>query len=302
MAIRSVRHLLAAFVLINAALLFWVFLAGRMSHPLRVTFLDVGQGDAAVVESPSGKVLVIDTGGVSHDGRDDQGRSVVAPYLRARGIRRIDTLVLTHPHADHIGGALTLLDRFAVLRVLDNGAPDGEILAERIRKEAARRQVECGGAVRGQLLDFGDGVIARILAPTPAERLGDANDASVVLRLEYGRTRFLFTGDAEESEEEDLLHDRQPLEADVLKVGHHGSRTSTTAPFLRAAHPRLAVISVGKHNLYGHPDPEVLDLLRRRGTPVRRTDRCGAVLCVSDGAEIRVETMRSPAEHGAAAR
>ena len=139
--------------------------------------------------------------------------------------------------------------------------------------------------------DFGDGVTAQVLSPTAAEASGPANDASVVLRLQYGRTVFLLTGDAEAPEEEDMLQSRQPLACDVLKVGHHGSNTSTTPAFLAAAHPHIALISVGAHNVYGLPSTDVIERLKESGAHVYRTDINGALTCLSDGVTVHAEPM-----------
>ncbi len=290
MKVRVLWRLLVVFVLVNAALVGWGRMHGRQGQ-LRVTFLDVGQGDAAVIESPSGNVLLIDAGGVSEDGSDNQGRRTVAPFLRARGIGHIDMELLTHPHADHIGGTAVLLEQFPTDQLLDNGQQTDSPLALRTLKDAHSRHVRYVAARRGQTLDFQDGVTARILAPTEAETDGTANNASVVVRLEYGRTVFLFTGDAEADEEADILTSGQPLTCDVLKVGHHGSHTSTTPAFLSATHPRIAVISVGKRNHFGHPNPDVMERLREEGAKVYRTDLDGAVTCISDSLTVRAETM-----------
>lgn len=288
--IRTLWRLCFCFLAVNGLLVGWG--AGhRQRAELRVAFLDVGQGDAAVIESPSGKVLLIDTGGVFADGSDNEGRRTVGPYLRSRGIRRIDMELLTHPHADHIGGASALLERFPTAALLDNGQQTDSPLPAHLRTDAAERHVAYLAARQGQILDFQDGVTARILAPTEAETRGAPNNASIVLLLQYGRTTFLFTGDAEADEEADLLATHQPLPCDVLKVGHHGSRTSTTPSFLAAAHPRIAVISVGAHNLYGHPSAEIIDRLRDSGVKTYRTDQQGAVTCLSDGVTVHAESM-----------
>ena len=290
MTMRTLWRLCCCFLVVNGLLVGWGITHRRQAE-LRVVFLDVGQGDAAAIESPSGKVLLVDTGGVLADGSDNEGRRVVGPYLRSRGVRRIDMELLTHPHADHIGGAATLLERFPTAELLDNGQQTDSLLLTHLRTDAAEHHVQYLAARRGQTLDFQDGVTARILSPTEAETHGSPNNASIVLMIQYGRTTFLFTGDAEADEEADLLAAHQLLHCDVLKVGHHGSRTSTTPPFLAAAHPRIAVISVGAHNLYGHPNGEVLDRLRDSGVKVYRTDKQGAVTCLSDGLTVRTETM-----------
>jgi len=290
MALRTLWRLCFGFLVINGLLVGWG-VTHRHPAELRVVFLDVGQGDAAAIESPSGKVLLIDTGGVFADGSDNEGRRTVGPYLRSRGVRRIDMELLTHPHADHIGGAATLLERFPTAGLLDNGQQTESPVLTHLRTDAAQHHIPYLAARRGQILDFQDGVTARILAPTEAETHGSPNNASIVLLLQYGHTTFLFTGDAEADEEADLLATHQPLPCDVLKVGHHGSHTSTTSAFLAAAHPHIAVISVGAHNLYGHPSPEVLDRLRFSGTKIYRTDKNGAVTCTSDGITVHTETM-----------
>ncbi|HZO90320.1 MAG TPA: ComEC/Rec2 family competence protein [Chthonomonadaceae bacterium] len=292
MKARSTGRLLLLFVLACLLLLGGQGTCPRRVGLLRITFLDVGQGDAAVIESPSGKVLVVDAGGILENEGDDEGRRVVVPFLRSQGIRRIDALLLTHPHADHIGGALTLLQNIPVGLLMDNGEPVDSPLAAHILTAAQARGVPYRPARRGQVLDFGDGVRARVLDPTAQALQEGTNDASIVLRVEYGRTAFLLTGDAEAQEEDDLLRSGQPLACDVLKVAHHGSRTSSTPAFLAAAHPRLAVISVGTGNVYGHPDRQVIARLQGSGARVYRTDRRGAITCFSDSLAVRVEAMR----------
>jgi competence protein ComEC len=287
MQVRSVRKMVALFALVNLLLLGWGWTHRQQAGELRVTFLDVGQGDAAVLESPGGKVLVVDTGGILEEGSDDQGRRVVAPYLRYQGINRIDLLILTHPHADHIGGAATLISQFPVGLLMDNGQTSDAPEETRLLEAAHQRGVPYRAAQRGMKLDCGDGVTAQVLAPCAQAVFGTPNNASVVLRVDYGRTAFLLTGDAEADEEAEMLHSGQPLGCDVLKVAHHGSHTSTTPAFLAAAHPHLAIISVGAHNVYGHPSPEVPERLRAANVRVYRTDRDGAVTCLSDGVTVR---------------
>ena len=292
----SRRKLLLGFLLLN----FMVFVGANaffrpQNHELRVTFLDVGQGDAAVIETPGGSTLVVDTGRINEQSGSDEGQRVVTPYLKSRGVNRIDILLLSHPHADHIGGAASLLERFSVGLLLDNGQDSDYPLVAHYLQSAQASRVAYRTAQRGQVIALADGVILRILSPTPEERGGPVNDASLVLRVEYGKTAFLFTGDAEINEETDLLAARQPLAADVLKVGHHGSVTSSTPEFLAAVHPKTAVISVGKHNLYGHPRREILERLAAEGVQTFRTDRSGAVTCISDGVSVRVAAMRNEA-------
>ena len=281
-----------AFAAVQILLLIWRLIYHPAPPELRVTFLDVGQGDAAVIETPGGRTVLMDTGGRDIEGDNDEGRRTVAPFLRSRGVNRIDAMLLSHPHADHIGGAATLLNRFTVNLVMDNGQDADKPLVSEILTTAQAHHALYKTARRGQVLELGDGVVLRVLAPTETETQGPVNNASLVVRLEYGQTSLLFTGDAETDEERDLLTngDRNALACNALKVGHHGSDTSTTPDFLAAAHPALAVVSVGKRNLYGHPRREILDRLAAGGVKTFRTDQNGAVTLISDGVRFRAET------------
>lgn len=262
---------------------------------LTITFLDVGQGDACVIESPSGKTFIVDTGNLLEDVQDDMGRRVLYPYLRYRGINNVEMIALTHPHADHIGGTISLLQRFHVATLLDNGEPSIENLVHEIGREARRYGTSVRVARANQTLDFGDGVKATILAPTEEAVLrGDTNNASIVLRLTYGKTSVLLTGDAEEKQENELVAAGGELKCDILKVAHHGSRTSSTTPFLQKAKPDLAVMSLGRRNTYGHPSPEVVQRFGAFQTKLFRTDISGAVVFVSDGVRFRQVEWRSP--------
>jgi competence protein ComEC len=260
---------------------------------LRVTFLDVGQGDSTVIESPTGQVIVVDGGGIPGlDPRlgDDPGSRVVVPFLRSRGISTVDLIVPTHPDDDHVQGLIAVVNQLTVRAVLDgnlstdNGAY--ALLQERIKA----RRVRVDTARRGQRVDIGGGAFLEVLHPT-GKRLGGrsaTNNDSVVLRLVYGKARLLLTGDTEEEAEADLLASRQNLTADVLKVGHHGSRWSSTEPFLESVRPSVAIISAGRSNAFGHPNREVLTRLEQRGTRVFRTDRHGAVTARTDGTRIQI--------------
>lgn len=267
--------------------------AARPSGELKAWFLDVGQGDGAVIETPRGSVMVVDTGGIDGVAGDNEGRRTVGPFLREQGIRRVDLLVLTHPHADHIGGAAEIIDRFPVGLVLDNGQQTGSPEEAQYRSEERSWQVRSLIGAPGERISFADGVTADVLAPTPDERAGVPNNASVVVRVTYGHTALLLMGDAEQPEEDELVRERQPLQCDLLKVGHHGSHTSSSPEFLAAARPRLAVISVGAHNLYGHPSPEIVDRLAACTQRLFRTDRNGAVECISDGQTVRALAVGS---------
>ena len=241
--------------------------------------LDVGQGDALALRTSRGRWIVVDAGRSWTGG--DAGRSIVAPYLARRG-GEIALFVLSHPHADHVGGAASLFALLHPKRLLDPGyvgtsAPYRSALAQARAERIPWQRVWPGDTL------IVDDVVLSALAPDSAwaATLNDANLASTVLLARVGRwgTRILFTGDAESPEEDWLLeHSPDALRADVLKVAHHGSITSTTPRFLDAVHPRLALVSVGAHNAYGHPDPEVVDRLRAAGIVTLRSDHLGTTV------------------------
>lgn len=265
----------------------------RPARELRVTFLDVGQGDAAVIETPAGRTLLIDAGNVTADGEDDMGRLVVAPYLRWRGVNRIDALILTHPDTDHIGGAATLLLQFPTGLLMDNGqlTRSDSTPAVNALQAARDRGTPLRSARRGQVWQTDDGVTVRILAPAEQDLSGSDNEASIVARLEYGQISFLFTGDAGEPSEQALARSGLLQPCHVLKVGHHGSLSSSSERFLSAVRPHVAVISVGQRNTHGHPRRQVLARLEQAGARVYRTDRMGAITCRTDGITLTVEPM-----------
>lgn len=246
-----------------------VFAAWPLLRPpdgrLRFTVLDVGQGDAIVVEAPDGRALLIDAG-PGGPMRLDTGERVVAPYLWNRGQLRLAKTIVTDPDADHAGG-------MGAIRRLFGGAEswDGEQLA--------RGPHWFGGAMLSL-------VWPRWEVAGRAARGG--NDETLVLRIEYGLASFLLASDIEAAAEQALVASRAPLQATVLKVAHHGSRTSSTPEFLRAVAPTVAVISVGGRNPYGHPDAGVLERLRTAGARVYRTDGDGAVIFETDGRALTV--------------
>jgi competence protein ComEC len=254
---------------------------------LRVTFLDVGQGDAILVEAPGGGRILVD-GGAGGTARFDVGGRVVAPFLWNRGVRRLDVVAATHADADHSGGLVAVLGQFTVGEVWDNGhrSPGHEAVAAAIaRARAPRRALAVGARVwLGDLLV----TVLNPPAPTGDEAVGTENDRSLVLRLDWRGVALLLTGDLTGHGEARLLEARAPLAVDALKVAHHGSRTSTTEGFVAASRPRVAVVSVGPHNPFRHPAPEALGRLAEAGARVYRTDRDGAVLLETDGASLWV--------------
>ena len=251
----------------------------RWDRGVHVTFLDVGQGDAALIEGPAGFVALVDGGG-SIDGTFDPGARVIEPVLRRKVIGRVDLVVLSHPHPDHMNGLFRVLERFDVgtLWSAGDGAgnPDYDRLVALARRRGVAVEVPRPLARAGlQLQPLGPFVGDEIAAPAGL----DANDASLVVRLDFAGHRILFTGDIEAQGEAELLgrHDAAALACDLIKVPHHGSRTSSGDALLGAVHPGRAVMSLGRQNRFGFPRPEILERYRVHDVQVLRTDRDGAI-------------------------
>ena len=254
-------------------------------NTFKVTFLDVGQGEAAQVDLPDNKVMLIDGGSE----RPDMGRMVVAPFLWARGIKKIDYVVLSHQHADHAGGLAYILDNFDIGEVWLNGRRGLE--AEGLFRKIKRDCIPFRVLKRGDLLETGEYAF-RVLHPydefhanSVRGGFSDQNSDSLVMRIESNGLSVLFNGDIEEEAEWDLLHLGRRLESDVIKVPHHGGRTSSSVDFINAVKPDVAVISAGSNNRFGHPHYETLKRYRAAGTRIFRTDIDGAItITPGDGA------------------
>jgi competence protein ComEC len=249
--------------------------------------IDVGQGDAIALRTRAGHWVLIDAGRVWPGG--DAGRRTVVPYIAHRG-GALSAFVLTHPHADHVGGAASVLDLLRPGSYYDAAfvAPSGPY--DESLRAAKRDHVHWGRVHPGDSLIIDEATI-RFLAPDSAfeASLPDPNNASTVALITVGTVRFLLMGDAEREEEDWLLaNEKALLPADVLKVGHHGSSTSSTDPFLDAVHPKIALVSVGVKNSYGHPSKAVMADLARRGAQVLRTDQMGTVVLATDGRRLEV--------------
>lgn len=280
----------------GALLLVAVELAAvRAGHPrdrLRITLLDVGQGDALLIDLPDGSLMLVDGGGTVGS-PIDPGARVIAPILRARRRKHLDIVVLTHPHPDHFGGLAGALERVSVGEIWDNGQGEREGAGPVYRALFASLRQRGTRVVRpGELCgprQFGAATVS-VLAPCPDFVPGrDGNDNSIVLALSLGQRRALLLGDAEREEEAELvLHHRGVLAADFVKLGHHGSRTSSSPALLAAARPTHVGISCGLRNRFGHPHPETLAALRKRGIHTLRTDQDGAAFWLTDGRDVTV--------------
>jgi competence protein ComEC len=249
--------------------------------------LDVGQGDAILVRTDRGRWLLFDAGRIWRSG--DAGRSTIIPYVMRRG-GKLATFVLSHPHADHLGGAATVFRGLHPGTFWDAAFAQGSSVYRNVLRTALDSHVEWRRVHPGDEIQV-DGVIVDFLAPDSAwtASLADPNEASAIALVRYGAVRFLLVGDAEQAEERWLLeHSRKDLRADVLKVAHHGSSTSSGDDFLAAVDPQAAIISVGVDNDYGHPSADVLAALGRVGARVFRTDREGTIVVSTDGSRITI--------------
>lgn len=264
----------------------WLALPGLPDGRLHVCFLDVGQGDAILIRAPDGRQILVDGGPSPTALLNELG--AVLPFWD----RSLDLVVLTHPDGDHITGLIPLLDRYRVAQVLDvsqsEAAPEAEPWRARLTQLGTPRVL----AQRGMRMPVG-GLALTVLNPGPTQLIGtasDDNNNAIVLRLDYGGTAFLLTGDAEREAEEAMLAAGLPLRADVLKIGHHGSAGASSPVFLAAVAPRIAVIQVGAENTFGHPHPDVL--ARLAGIDVLRTDQRGRIEVISDGRRVWTKTER----------
>jgi len=269
-----------------ACLLAAVFMTGRLGPcrgRLEVVMIDVGQGDAILVRYPEGTTMLIDAGGFAHS-HFDVGAKVVGPALRALGILRLDVLAITHAHRDHIGGAPAILRQFSPRALWLGRMPPADWSVVDLERLAAERRIPVVSPRRGVRLRI-DTTDLEILNPGRGVAVSGpaSNNDSLVLRLSYADRSALLTGDLEETLESMLVRENRNLAAELLKVGHHGSRTSTSPPFLARVHPRIGVISVGAGNPWGHPNAEILSRLAAAGVLVLTTEQNGAVRLSTDG-------------------
>ena len=287
---------LAIALLLAALIVIYPFRAQLQRGRLEVTVLDVGQGDSIFVAFPDGRTMLVDAGGLPgatyvrgmRPGLD-VGEDVVSPFLWSRGLKRIDTMVVTHAHEDHLGGMPAVLRNFRVGELWvgrDEDAP----AYRNVLAEAREKGVPVIHRLRGQHFDWA-GVGLSILWPDSSDPARARNDDSLVLRLEDGRDSFLLTGDIERTAERSILASGDDLATNFLKIPHHGAKTSSTPAFLDAVHPAIAAISVGEANPFGHPSPDTIGRILAEGTHLFRTDRDGAITATTDGRSMNVRSF-----------
>lgn len=248
---------------------------GNDTGQLTVHFIDVGQADSILIQTPEGRNMLIDAG------TNKTGRDVVS-YLNKTGIEYLDVVIGTHPHEDHIGGLDLVIDTFDIGKVYMPKVTHNTATFKDVLDSIKNKGLKISPASYGITIDLDPKLDVSILAPV-SEKYEDLNNYSVVVKVIYENTSFLFTGDAEYISEKEMLERTSDLKASVLKLGHHGSKTSTSPEFLEAVMPDYAVISVGKDNDYGHPSQEVLERLEENGIEVLRTDLLGTIIIESDG-------------------
>lgn len=283
MKLQKLTFVIGSFVILCLS---FVYLSSLLKKPqdLKIIFLDVGQGDSILILTPMKKVLLIDAGG----GNDiDRKINTYLPINK----RTLDMLFFTHPDLDHVGGALSLFRRFKIKNLFHSGLFAGNEVYEAIANYSHKALIPSRELSLGDTFMIEPGLSLVVFSPHPELRSYEANDYSLVMKLVYHNTSVLLTGDATQFIENELINIfGNNLESDILKVGHHGSNTSTSAAFLDAVHPEYAVLSYGCTNSYGHPHPNVVSTLYKKKVQVLDTCMMGDIVFRSDGENFFLET------------
>lgn len=264
-------------------------------HPLKVIFFDIGQGDSILIQTPERATILIDGGGYETRKRSfNPGESTLLPYMKRQGIKQLDLVVLTHPHKDHLEGLLSVLRERRIKQFLYSSLECKELFCRELQEILKKKKIKTIKAVRGMTFLSGQNIKLTVINPPVKHYTGthsDIDNNSVALHFTYKNARFLFPGDIFSEAEESILKSGYVFDANVLKVPHHGSRNSSTPPFLRYVRPEIAVISCGRHNVFHHPSLQTLKNLQHEGARVFRTDIQGAVTVETDGSKIWSGTM-----------
>jgi beta-lactamase superfamily II metal-dependent hydrolase len=255
---------------------------------LQVAFLDVGQGESILIRAPNGQTMLIDGGRTI-----EMADQVILPQLKAWGAQQVDVMVVTHPDADHISGLVGVLEKLPVALVALTGDQHATQIYERLLLNIRDKNIKALKVRTGTTIPFDPAVKLEVLGPDDdLVNQPNTNDGSIVIKLTYGQTSFLLTGDAEFAENLSILRRGADVRSTVLKLGHHGSSSSTDENWLRAVQPQLGIISSGKDNPYGHPHVEVIRALNKLNIPHIRTDEHGTITIASDGSQMRVTSQR----------
>lgn len=250
------------------------------NHNLRFHFIDVGQGDSSLIITPNGKTILIDAGDEAH------AKKVVS-YIREQGIEKLDLVIATHPDADHIGGMDKVIKNFdiGVFAMPDVSAKTNQY--KQIQRELKAKKMKAIRLYQGDEVQIDDDIDFEILSPVKGKKYDDTNEYSIVAKIVYKDTSFILMGDATMENEVDIINNVPDIDIDVLKLGHHGSSTSSSDYFITKTSPKIAIISCGKNNKYGHPHQEVMRVLKKHGVTPYRTDEMGDIVITSDGKEIK---------------
>jgi competence protein ComEC len=293
----KIRYLFAGLCIALVCDLAYWNLKDSFQKDLKLTFIDVGQGDSILIEFPKGKKMLVDGGGLYED-RFDIGKNVIAPFLRKKKIRRIDTLVLTHPDPDHLKGLNLITSQFSIGQFWDNGFEAQSEPYLQLKETLRQRKIKTQSLNAESPPQIINGVEISILNP-PAwnqtqrkvQPLWNLNNSSLVIKLQLKNVSVLLAGDIENEAEGWMLRKGHPLRADMIKVPHHGSSSSSSPPFLEKVKPAYAILSVGARNIGRLPHPDVLKRYNQLGSRILRTDKHGAITVVTDGKEIEVKTF-----------
>jgi len=251
---------------------------------LTVTYFSCGQGDAALLQTPHGKNILIDAGPHDPEGEFDAGRDILDPFFKKNNIHKIHYAVLSHGHLDHMGGFYHILKNYPVDIFYDPGFKNKTPEYKELKRLLKQKKVPIRIVRSGKKLKWDPDLDIRILGPPKKLPWENANDNSLVMQIQHGEVKFLFTGDVEEeSEYEMVIHHGNNLSSQILKIPHHGSSTSTTQEFLSHVNPELAIVSCGRRNPFGHPHQDVLERVDSAGIKLHRTDKNGSVVIISNG-------------------
>ncbi|BDB00350.1 ComEC/Rec2 family competence protein [Clostridium botulinum] len=248
------------------------------SNELKVHYIDVGQGDSILVQTKDKNILI--------DAGTRKSSDNLINYLKKQHIKKLDYVIATHPHEDHIGGMPKVIDEFEISNFYAPKKTANTKIFKDMILQLKKKNLKINVAKKGISLDLSNDSSLDFLAPVK-DNYENTNDSSAVVKLTHGNTKFLFTGDAEKTSEKDILNSNEDLSSNVLKVGHHGSHSSSSKEFLDKINPKIAIISCGKNNDYGHPHKETMKELKKRNIEVYRTDIDGTILLTSDGENIK---------------